>query len=399
MSEIKSFGPFAQIVTCDKLPATGPVGELEVLENMGIQVRGEVIEKIGPMESLEGEQISFPYPAVAVPGFIDAHTHICFAGSRANDYALRTCGMSYLAIAERGGGILQTVRQTRAASENELIEGVQKRANRLLANGVTTCEVKSGYGLSLAEEVKMLRAIQKASTKTTLIPTCLAAHTLPPEFTSRQEYLQMIIKELLPIVKEERLASRVDIFVEKGAFSAAEALPFLLAAKEMGFEIVVHADQFSRGGALLAAEVGARSADHLEVSIAEDFYKMQEAGVTAVMLPGATLGLGLAFPPAREALDAGLSVVIASDWNPGSAPMGDLLTQAALLGAAQKLSIPETLAAMTVRAAHVLGLHDRGVLKSEKIADIAIFPVANYQEIFYYQGALKPTDVIKAGIL
>jgi imidazolonepropionase len=196
---------------------------------------------------------------------------------------------------------------------------------------------------------------------------------------------------------EQGLAKRVDVFVEDTAFTEKEALDYLLAAKEMGFEATVHADQFSTGGSKVAAEAGAVSADHLEASGEEEINLLKEAGVVATVLPGASLGLGMKFAPARTMLDSGLCLAIATDWNPGSAPMGDLLLQAALLGAAEKLTTAETLAAITTRAANALHLFDRGVLAKGFIADMVAFQIDNYNEILYAQGKLKPTLIWKKG--
>ncbi len=340
-------------------------------------------------------------PMVLLPGFIDAHTHLCYAGSRAKDYALRVAGKTYLDIARSGGGILDTVRKTRAASQEELVKTLLQRCARHLAEGVTTCEVKSGYGLTVADELKMLEAIQTANQQQALelVPTCLAAHMCPPEFTSPKEYLEMVVRELLPIVKAKNLAKRVDIFIEDTAFSEELALEYLQKAKELGFEVTVHADQFSTGGSHVAAQVQAISADHLEASGTHELEMMKQAKVVATVLPGASLGLGMHYAPARQMLDQGLCVAIATDWNPGSAPMGDLLLQAALLGASQKLTMAETLAGITYRAALALGLQDRGTLATGQLADFIAFPTDHYQEILYVQGKLKPTKIWKKGNL
>ncbi|RZK15330.1 MAG: imidazolonepropionase, partial [Hymenobacter sp.] len=267
---------------------------------------------------------------VALPGWIDAHTHICFAGSRAQDYALRNAGKTYLEIAQAGGGIWDSVQQTRRASQGELTRLTVQRANRHLQNGVTTIEVKSGYGLSVTEELKQLRAIKAADEQTAadLISTCLAAHTLPRDYTGPPEaYLADIAQQLLPQLKQEGLTKRVDAFVEQGAFSAAQIAPYFAEARRLGFQLTVHADQFHAFGSRVAVEFGAVSADHLEVSGEAEIQLLAQSQVVPVALPGASLGLGCAFAPARRLLDAGASLAIASDWNPGSAPMGDLLTE------------------------------------------------------------------------
>ncbi|MBF8964511.1 imidazolonepropionase [Pontibacter sp. FD36] len=401
-------GPFKQVVTMAGLPEAGPIADeaLVVLENAGVLVYDgyivlvEQYDKLLKIAQEKGYTLQkITEPMVLLPGLVDSHTHICFAGSRANDYAMRVAGKSYLEIARSGGGILDSVRKTREASVVELVELLKKRCNRHLSEGVTTCEVKSGYGLTTEEEIKMLEAIQLVNKHHALelIPTCLAAHMRPPEHTDSRLYLQEVVSELLPQIKEQGLAKRVDIFIEDTAFNEEDSMEYLLAAKEMGFDLTVHADQFSTGGSRIAAEVGALSADHLEASGDEEIALMQAAGVVATVLPGASLGLGMHYAPARKMLDGGLCMAIATDWNPGSAPMGDLLLQAALLGAAEKLTCAETLAGITVRAAKALNLTDRGTIEKGKQADLIAFPIDNYREILYQQGKLKPSKVWKQG--
>ena len=291
------------------------------------------------------------------------------------------------------------MRQTRSACEETLMSGVVHRSKNLLKHGVTTCEVKSGYGLSLEHELKMLTAINKAQpfTPLELIPTCLAAHIVPDEFSNATDYLKMVVSDLLPEILQKKLSARVDIFVEEGAFSIEESRDYLLQAKAMGFDITLHADQFSQGGALLASELGAISADHLEVSDTADYQALKQGSVIPVILPGASLGLGLPFAKAREALDLGLPVAIASDWNPGSAPMGNLLLQASLLSVYEKLNMLETLAGITYRAAAALGLEDRGRIKKGLRADLVAFPCSDYREILYRQGQILPHMTVVKG--
>jgi imidazolonepropionase len=379
--------------------------QLEIIPNAGVLVADGKILAIGNFEQLRGsyspseiDGLNTAY--VAFPGLIDAHTHICWAGSRANDYALRLSGRTYLEIAAQGGGIWSTVTKTREASLDELAELTATRANQLLKQGITTIEVKSGYGLSVEEELKLLEAIRKANDKTSvaLIPTCLAAHIVPKDFNGNEtEYLDYIIRDLLPKILQQKLAKRVDIFVDHGAFSISAAKEYLLEAKAMGFEITVHGDQFSCGVAQMAVEVGALSIDHLEAANENEIQILAKGDVVPVVLPGASLGLGEPFAPARKMLDAGTSLVIASDWNPGSAPMGTLLAEAAILGAKEKLTMAETWAALTFRAASALNFTDRGILKNGFIADIAAFKTDNYKEILYQQGQLKPEKVWKNG--
>ena len=400
-------GPFKQILTMDNLPEKGKLSDdqMEIIPDGGILHQDGKIIAVGAFEKLKMqynpttiERLEGNY--VGLPGMIDAHTHICWAGSRANDYALRLSGKSYLEIAETGGGIWNTVQKTREASINELTELTAQRAKKLVEQGVTTIEVKSGYGLSVEQELKILEAIKLAdkNSDADLIPTCLAAHILPKDFDGTEtEYLQHIISKLLPEVLKRKLANRVDIFVEKNAFSVQAAKTYLLKAKELGFDIVLHGDQFSVGSALLANETSTLSIDHLEAANEQEIAILAKGNVIPVVLPGASLGLGEPFAPARKLLDAGTSLVIASDWNPGSAPMGNLLVQAAIIGAAEKLTMTEVWAALTCRAAKALNKTDRGILKSGNIADMIAFKTDDYKEILYQQGQLKPEKVWKNG--
>jgi imidazolonepropionase len=403
-------GPIRQLLTMRGLEAKGPLqdSQIEIITEAGIFLKDEKIHEVGSywdiypeaqsigakMETLQGD-------FVALPGFVDCHTHICFAGSRAKDFAMRNTGKSYLEIANSGGGIWDTVTQTRKASLEQLVKLTVKRANRHLAEGVTTIEVKTGYGLSVIEEIKMLQAIKQANTETAtdLIATCLAAHICPKDFEgSSKEYLETISNELFPRLKSENLSNRIDAFIEDSAFSSEDIWDYFQKAKEMGFDITVHADQFHVGGSEVAVAFGAISADHLEASTEKEIELLANSDTVAVALPGASIGLGMAFTPARKLLDAGASLAIASDWNPGSAPMGDLLMQASILGTFEKLSNAEVLAGITCRAAAALGLSDRGSIAVGKLADILLFPTSDYREITYHQGKLKPKMVWKKGV-
>lgn len=401
---MKLFGPFKQIVTLNNLPLRGKLSDeqLEIIENGGILVNSEnKIEEVGDFEKLKSD---FPNSKletrnselVVLPAFTDCHTHICFGGNRANDFAMRNAGKTYLEIAEKGGGIWSSVQHTRNASEDELLEKLLERINKLISLGITTIEIKSGYGLNVESELKMLRVIKKAQekTKATLVPTCLSAHLKPRDFEgSSEEYLQYIVDEILPKVKEENLAKRVDIFIEKSAFQPEESRRFLEKAKKLGFEITVHADQFTAGSSRIAVEVGAVSADHLEATIDEDIEFLTHSETVAVALPGASIGLGEPFAPARKILDKNGILAIASDWNPGSAPNGNLILQASILATYQKLSTAEVLAGITFRAAKALNLNDRGILKKGMKADFVVFETDNFQNILYNQGSLVASEV------
>lgn len=405
MDELKLIGPFSQLLTMEDLSVRGALkdSDLRIIENAGIIIKGEFIEAVGSFMELKSRAQVIEETGVtltAMPGFIDAHTHICWAGSRAGDYAKRLSGKSYIEIADEGGGIWSTVTKTRQASEDILAHITAAHAEIMLSEGVTTIEVKSGYGLNKDAELKMLRSIISAGsiTKADLIATCLAAHIKPSDFSGTSgEYIEFVIHEILPEVISHQLARRADIYIDKGAFNEVEGRLFIKQAREMGFDISVHADQFYRGGLKLAVELGAMSADHLEATTNEDIRLIADSKVIPVALPGASMGLGERFAPARKLLNEGASLAIASDWNPGSAPMGKLLMQASVLGVYEKLTMAETLAAITCRAAPVLGLSDRGVIKPGMLADFIAFPSADYREIVYYQGALPVAEVWKKG--
>jgi len=406
---MKLIGPFKQVVTLANLPLRGKLSDeqLEIIPDGGILINNNKIEKVGNFEILKSENHNIEIETVegeqiVLPAFVDSHTHICFGGNRANDFAMRNAGKTYLEIAESGGGIWSSVQHTRNASEEELLKTLLERIDFLISLGIATIEVKSGYGLDAENELKMLRIIKKAQeqTKATLVPTCLSAHLKPRDFEgSNEEYLHYIVTEILPKVKEEDLAKRVDIFIEKSAFQPEESKKFLLKAKELGFEITVHADQFTPGSSRIAVEVGAKSADHLEATIDDDIEFIAKSDTVATALPGASLGLGEKFTPARKLLNAGAIVAIASDWNPGSAPMGNLITQASILATFEKLTTAEVLAGITFRSAFALGLEDRGRLTDGQKADFVTFKTNNFQNVLYNQGSLKAENVYIDGKL
>ncbi len=408
-TDIQLLGPFTQLLPMSQMPLRGALKDssIPIIHDGGLLVQGDQILEVGPYAELlnseagkQAKKITAEGEFAVLPGMIDGHTHSCFAGSRARDYAMRNGGQSYLEIAAAGGGIWDTVTQTRKASLDELRETLVSRCRNFATMGITTLEVKSGYGLNPEEELKMLQAINGAAKEVPqdLVATCLAAHMAPRDFSgSKTAYLDWIASELLPVVRDKNLATRVDAFVEETAFSPEEIRPYLEKATQMGFDLTVHADQFSTGGSAVAIACGAKSADHLEASGAREIELFAKSDTIPVALPGASLGLGCAFTPARRLLDAGASLAIASDYNPGSAPMGDLLTQAAILGTFEKLSNTEVLAGITFRAAAALGLKDRGVLASGKRADFIAFPTADYREILYRQGQLRPSKVWIAG--
>jgi len=402
---IKLIGPFKQILTLNSLPFKGALKDeqLEIIVNGGLLVQNGEILKVADFVTLtkefrqvEIEEIT--QKSVLLPGFVDCHTHSCFAGSRAMDFAERNASTSYLEIAQKGGGIWSTVTATRNASHAELKTLTENRVNAFLKNGITTIEIKSGYGLSVKEEIKILNTINQLNTKAEVVPTCLAAHIKPRDFEgSNIEYLAYLTENLLPKIKH--LTNRIDIFTEKSAFGIEESTHYLQKVKEMGFQITVHADQFTAGSAQMAVKLGALSADHLEASTEVDIIFLANSETVAVALPGASIGLGEPFTPARKLLNAGACLAIASDYNPGSAPMGNLLAQASILSTFQKLSTAEIMAGLTFRAARALNINNIGKISNGFKADIQAYDTADYREILYHQGSMKPTKVWKNGHL
>ena len=402
-------GPISQLVSLRDLSLKGPINDsaLHTISNAGIAIENGTIEAVDTWDALLAAypnamitKLNGSY--VAVPGYIDCHTHLCFGGNRARDFALRNAGVSYLEIAQSGGGIWDTVTQTRKCTEFELSQIVIKNAKKHLQLGITTIEVKSGYGLSVDEEIKMLRAIRNGGKETAadLVATCLAAHLTPKDFSgTNEDYLNYLVTNLFPVLQSEKLTNRIDAFIETSAFSASEIAPYLQSAKELGFDITIHADQFTTSGSEIAVQYGALSADHLEASGDKEIELLAESKTIAVALPGASVGLGYAFAPARKILDKGGALAIASDWNPGSAPMGDLICQASILATFEKLTTAEVFAGITFRAAAALNLFDRGRLIAGNKADFVLYPSTDYRDILYYQGSLRPSQVWKSGKL
>ena len=385
------------------LPERGAISDnsLEIIDDGGVVIEDGKIIEVGDFLSLSKNDLDvreITYPCVLLPGFIDSHTHVCHYGNRSDEYAKRNSGISYQQILEEGGGIHNTMNSTSKSTDEQLTDDTLNRLKRHFQEGVLTCEVKSGYAPNLEDEVRMLRIINEidSSNDIDLIPTCLAAHVTPKKYESSKKYLDSIVNELLPIIKEENLSNRVDIFIEEKAFSVTEASNFLEKIKS-DFYITAHANQFTSGGLKVGVDNGAVSVDHLEVITDQEIDYLSKSDTTGVVLPGCSLGLGIPFAPARKLLDNNCQVSIASDWNPGSAPMGDLLMQASLLGSTEKLSNAEVLAGITCRSANALSLEDRGSLENGKIADMIGFKTNDFRDILYNQGKLKPSFICKRG--
>ncbi len=339
-----------------------------------------------------GQRVVDLQGAVVLPGLVDAHTHLVYAGDRTQDFAARCAGESYEAVAARGGGIRLTVRATRAASRDELVELARPRLLDLVAHGVTTVEIKSGYGLTVADELKCLEVARRLADEglARIVPTVLGAHIVPDEFKGdRGAYVRLVTDELLPEAARLRLARHVDVFCETGAFSLDETLRILDRGRELGFGLKVHAEQLTRtGAAAAAARLGAVSADHLERAEDEDIAAMAEHGTVAVLLPGAAVFLGARDrAPARRLLDAGVPVALSTDCNPGTCPSRHLPLMATLGCVYLGLAPHEALLGITRHAARALGLTDgTGTLAPGAPCDLAVCEAPGWRHIPYLMG-------------
>ncbi len=334
--------------------------------------------------------------ATVLPGFVECHTHTLFAGSRSEEFEMRLQGASYQEIAKKGGGILSTMRETRKATPQKLKELTQKRVDRFVSQGVTTLEIKSGYALDERNEIKSLKTI-RSLTGPRVVPTFLGAHSVPPEFSSAQDYL-LYLETLLPKIK--KLTHRLDIWIEKGFFEKEFSKRYLEAAKNLGFQIVVHADQLTLcGGTELAVESQALSADHVIQLKDHEIQILAKSTTTAVLLPLADLYMKMAYPPARSLIDHGARVALATDFNPGSCPSQDLALVGLLARLEMKMSLPEVIAAYTVGASHALGLDEEvGSLEAGKSADFICIN-EDWSKLFYAAGDLPVTKTYIKGLL
>jgi imidazolonepropionase len=375
------------------------LADVDVIEDAYVLCSGEAIEAVGRMRdlpSLGGDVVEVDGRGLsAVPGLVDCHTHAAFAGDRVEEFALRAAGASYEELHARGGGILSTVRATRAAGEGGLRAAVERHGGWMLRHGTTTFEAKSGYGLDRDTELASLRAIRAAGG----VPTWLGAHAVPPEFDDADAYLDFALAEVLP--EAATIAEAADVFVERGAFDATQARRYLEACRDAGLALRLHGDQFTEQGAVpLAIELGARSVDHLEATGEDGIRALAASDVTAVALPASALFLGRPMPPARALVDAGAAVAVATDFNPGSAFCESLPLCCSLAATQMRLSPAESLAACTVNAAHVLGRADRiGRLASGYRADVVLLDATDWRYLAYHLGGDVVTRVVAGGAL
>ncbi|WP_031410169.1 imidazolonepropionase [Geobacillus vulcani] len=403
-----------QLVTLAGSSAAPLVGEqmsnLSIMENGSVWIENGTITAVGPDDELvrrfadrlaEAEVIDARGKTVT-PGLVDPHTHLVYAGSREHEWTMRLGGATYMEIMNAGGGIHATTKATREASEETLYEESKRRLDQFLLHGVTTVEAKSGYGLSLEHEIKQLNVAKRLDDThpVDVVSTFLGAHAVPPEWKhDREEYIRLIIEEMIPEVSRQGLAEFNDVFCERGVFTPDEARRILEAGKAHGLTPKIHADEIEPyGGAELAAEVGAISADHLLRASDDGLRCMAERGVIGVLLPGTAFFLLTKAANARRLLDAGVPVALATDCNPGSSPTVSLPLVMSLACLHMRMTPAEALAAATINAAHAIGrAHVIGSLELGKKADLVVFNVPNYVQIMYYYGVNHAETVIKDG--
>ena len=407
------------VINCSQLvtlsgparPRVGPeLRELAIIEDGGMLVRDGRIATVGTRSEIEKLidkdcEVINAGGRVILPGFVDAHAHPVFAGTRVNEFEERSQGATYQEIAARGGGIQSTVNATRAATLDELVVAGKRYAEWFIRTGTTTVEAKSGYGLTVEDELKILRAIKRLDEETALryVPTFLGAHSIPAEYKSRRDtYLSLLLDEMLPRVAAEKLAEFCDVFCEETVFTQDESREILAGARYHGLELRIHADQLSlSGGAQLAAELHTVTADHLEQTDTAGIAALKSAGVQPVLLPGSVYALGSTqYPAAREMIDAGLAVVLATDFNPGSSPTAAMPMILSLASTHLKMTPAESITAATINAAYSLNRgKEIGSLEAGKIADFVIHDCSDYRELAYFFGIEHPRSVYVHGNL
>ena len=381
--------------------------QLAIIADGGMLIHNGLISAVGSSDEIEKKasdaKIVSAAGRIVLPGFVDAHTHLVFAGNRLDDFERRGRGESYEQIAAAGGGIWSTVQKTRAASEADLFQEATRHLQWFLQSGTTTIETKSGYGLTLEDELKILRVVRRLNRETPVefIPTFLGAHAVPPEYrASPERYVQLIVEQMLPRVCSDKLAEFCDIFCERGYFNIEQSRQILTAAKKLGLGLRAHVDQLTNsGGPKLAAELGATTADHLERTDEQGIAALKAAGVQPVLLPGSVYALGsTVYPRARQMIEAGLAVVLATDFNPGSSPTSSMPMVLSLACTQMKMSPAEAVSAATLNAAYSLnrGSHI-GSLESGKLANFSVFDCEDYREVAYWFGSSQTHSVYVRG--
>lgn len=405
---LKRFANASQILTVDSFGSGRKKGQnasvLNILSGHDIIVENGLVKDFIPFHSplTTAHRTVDVKGKVITPGFIECHTHSLFAGDRSAEYRMKLEGKSYEDIAAMGGGIVSSVRAVRETPESDLLTLLLKRVDNFISQGVTSLEIKSGYGLSYDAELKMLRVIKKAASlrNINIIPCFLGAHTVPIEYKQdRKKYLSILINELLPVIKAENLSNRCDAFCESSAFSPDEVEQLFVVAKSLGFNLTLHTEQFNNiGGIELALQMDALSVDHLEVLKDEQIKLFSDSQTVAVLLPGVSYTLDYSFAPARKLIDSGATVALATDYNPGTSNINSIFLIMSLAARKLKMTFEEIISAYTINSAAALGIsNETGSLEPGKSADLAILDISNYEQIIYNTAQNFNQMTVKSG--
>jgi imidazolonepropionase len=405
---LKRFANASQILTVDSFGSGRKKGQaasvLNILSGHDIIVENGLVKDFIPFHSplTTAHRTVDVKGKVITPGFVECHTHSLFAGDRSSEYRMKLEGKSYEDIAAMGGGIVSSVRAVRETPESDLLTLLLKRVDNFISQGVTSLEIKSGYGLSYDAELKMLRVIKKAASlrNINIIPCFLGAHTVPIEYKQdRKKYLSILINELLPVIKAENLSNRCDAFCESSAFSPDEVEQLFIVAKSLGYNLTLHTEQFNNiGGIELALQMDALSVDHLEVLKDEQIKLFGDSQTVAVLLPGVSYTLDYSFAPARKLIDSGATVALATDYNPGTSNINSIFLIMSLAARKLKMTFEEIISAYTINSAAALGIsNETGSLEPGKSADFAILDISNYEQIIYNTAQNFNQMTVKSG--
>lgn len=405
---LKRFANASQILTVDSFGSGRKKGQaasvLNILSGHDIIVENGLVKDFIPFHSplTTAHRTVDVKGKVITPGFVECHTHSLFAGDRSAEYRMKLEGKSYEAIAAMGGGIVSSVRAVRETPESDLLTLLLKRVDNFISQGVTSLEIKSGYGLSYDAELKMLRVIKKAASlrNINIIPCFLGAHTVPIEYKhDRKKYLSILINELLPVIQAENLSNRCDAFCESSAFSPDEVEQLFIVAKSLGYNLTLHTEQFNNiGGIELALQMDALSVDHLEVLKDEQIKLFGDSQTVAVLLPGVSYTLDYSFAPARKLIDSGATVALATDYNPGTSNINSIFLIMSLAARKLKMTFEEIISAYTINSAAALGIfNETGSLEPGKSADFAILDISNYEQIIYNTAQNFNQMTVKSG--
>jgi imidazolonepropionase len=405
---LKRFANASQILTVDSFGSGRKKGQdasvLNILSGHDIIVENGLVKDFIPFHSplTTAHRTVDVKGKVITPGFVECHTHSLFAGDRSAEYRMKLEGKSYEDIAAMGGGIVSSVRAVRETPESDLLTLLLKRVDNFISQGVTSLEIKSGYGLSYDAELKMLRVIKKAASlrNINIIPCFLGAHTVPIEYKQdRKKYLSILINELLPVIKAENLSNRCDAFCESSAFSPDEVEQLFIVAKSLGYNLTLHTEQFNNiGGIELALQMDALSVDHLEVLKDEQIKLFGDSQTVAVLLPGVSYTLDYSFAPARKLIDSGATVALATDYNPGTSNINSIFLIMSLAARKLKMTFEEIISAYTINSAAALGIsNETGSLEPGKSADFAILDISNYEQIIYNTAQNFNQMTVKSG--